>query len=76
MPSCETALALDESDSDVHRILAAIGVISRDLEKAMYHQERALSLNPNDDLIVVQQGENTTPGSDVPKRASRGYARR
>ncbi len=56
----ETALALDEGDSDVHRILAAIGVISRDLEKAMYHQERALSLNPNDDLIVVQQGEILT----------------
>ena len=26
----------------------------------MYHQERALSLNPNDDLIVVQQGEMLT----------------
>jgi adenylate cyclase len=26
----------------------------------MYHQERALSLNPNNDLIVVQQGEILT----------------
>ncbi|MDP9138834.1 MAG: adenylate/guanylate cyclase domain-containing protein [Pseudomonadota bacterium] len=56
----ETALALDDSDSDVHRILAAISVIYRDLDKAVYHQEKALSLNPNDDLIVVQQGEVLT----------------
>ena len=56
----QTALALDESDSDVHRILAAVNVASDDLDKAMYHQERALSLNPNDDLIVVQQGEILT----------------
>jgi adenylate cyclase len=56
----QTALALDENDSDVHRILAAVNVASDDLDKAMYHQERALSLNPNDDLIVVQQGEILT----------------
>ena len=29
-------------------------------DKAVYHQERALSLNPNSDLIVVQQGEVLT----------------
>ena len=29
-------------------------------DKAAYHQERALSLNPNNDLIVVQQGELLT----------------
>jgi adenylate cyclase len=56
----QTALALDENDSDVHRILAAVNVAGDDLDKAMYHQERALSLNPNDDLIVVQQGEILT----------------
>jgi adenylate cyclase len=55
-----TALALDENDSDVHRILAALHLISRDHDRAMYHQERALSLNPNNDLIVVQQGELLT----------------
>ena len=32
----------------------------RDHDKALYHQERALALNPNDDLIVVQQGEVLT----------------
>jgi adenylate cyclase len=56
----EIAQALDDSDSDVHRILAAIAVVYRDFDKAMYHQEKALALNPNDDLIVVQQGEILT----------------
>jgi adenylate cyclase len=57
----ETALALDENDSDVHRILAAVALsVDRDVAKAQYHQEKALALNPNDDLIVVQQGEILT----------------
>jgi adenylate cyclase len=56
----EVALRLDENDSDVHRILAAVAVVRNDLDKAMYHQQRALALNPNDDLIVVQQGEVLT----------------
>jgi adenylate cyclase len=55
------ALSLDENDSDVHRVLAAVNLsIHRDYDKALYHQERALTLNPNDDLIVVQQGEALT----------------
>lgn len=56
----EIALRLDENDSDVHRILAAVGVIRNDLDKAVFHQQRALTLNPNDDLIAVQQGEILT----------------
>jgi adenylate cyclase len=55
------ALSLDENDSDVHRVLAAVNLsIHRNHDKAIYHQERALALNPNDDLIVVQQGEVLT----------------
>lgn len=55
------ALALDDNDSDVHRILAAVSLAAyHDHEKALYHQERALQLNPNDDLVVVQQGELLT----------------
>jgi adenylate cyclase len=50
------ALGLDENDSDVHRILAAVNLAAHhDHEKAFYHQERALTLNPNDD-----QGEILT----------------
>jgi adenylate cyclase len=56
----QIALALDDNDSDVHRILAAINITKGDLAKAEYHQDRALSLNPNDDLIVVQKGEVLT----------------
>ncbi|MBI3709705.1 MAG: adenylate/guanylate cyclase domain-containing protein [Proteobacteria bacterium] len=56
----KTALALDDNDSDVHRILAAVILARDEHDKAMYHQERALSLNPNNDLIVVQQGEMLT----------------
>jgi adenylate cyclase len=56
----ETALALDDNDSDVHRILAALNLNREDHDKAAYHQERALALNPNYDLVVVQQGELLT----------------
>src|SRR5947209_4124471 len=56
----EITLALDDNDSDVHRILAALNLNRDDHEKAAYHQERALALNPNYDLVVVQQGELLT----------------
>ena len=56
----QVALALDDNDADVHRILAAVHVTSHHYDKAVYHQERALGLNPNNDLIVVQQGEILT----------------
>jgi len=56
----ERALALDDNDADVHRILAAVNVNNNALTTARYHQERALFLNPNYDLVVVQQGELLT----------------
>ena len=56
----EIALALDDNDSDVHRILAALNLNRDEHDKAAYHQERALALNPNYDLVVVQQGELLT----------------
>jgi adenylate cyclase len=56
----EVALRQDQNDSDVHRILAAVAVVRNNLDKAVFHQQRALALNPNDDLIVVQQGEVLT----------------
>jgi adenylate cyclase len=60
MAELEIALALDDNDSDVHRILAAVHLTRDDHDKAAYHQERALALNPNYDLVVVQQGELLT----------------
>lgn len=56
----ETAMSLDDHDSDVHRVYAAVCLARKEHEQAMHHQERALALNPNDDLIVVQQGEMLT----------------
>ena len=56
----QTALALDDNDADVHRILAALKLNFNEHDKAAYHQGRALSLNSNSDLIVVQQGELLT----------------
>jgi len=56
----QIALELDSNDSDVQRVLAAVHLASKEHDKAAFHQERALSLNPNDDLIVVQQGEILT----------------
>jgi adenylate cyclase len=56
----EIAQKLDDNDADVHRILAAINIGQNDHNKARYHQERAFTLNPNYDLVVVQQGEFLT----------------
>lgn len=65
----DRALAIDDNDADVHRILAAVNVSNNELTTARYHQERALSLNPNYDLVVVQQGELLTwlgrPGEGI-----------
>jgi adenylate cyclase len=56
----QVALSLDDNDADVHRILAAVKLNFNEHDKAIYHQGRALELNPNSDLIVVQQGELLT----------------
>src|SRR5215470_5730184 len=56
----QVSLQLDSNDSDVHRILAAVSLARGNHDKATFHQQRAIGLNPNDDLIVVQQGEILT----------------
>jgi adenylate cyclase len=40
----QTALTLDENEADVHRILGALKLNFDEYDKAIYHQERALSL--------------------------------
>ncbi|HKF60817.1 MAG TPA: adenylate/guanylate cyclase domain-containing protein [Dongiaceae bacterium] len=57
MVELDRAVALDDNDADVHRILAAISILRNDFTRARYHQDRALALNPNYDLVVVQMGE-------------------
>ena len=44
----------------MHRVLAAVGLLFNDFDMAEQHQATALRLNPNDDLIVVQNGEVLT----------------
>jgi adenylate cyclase len=50
------ALELDEGDSECHRILSEIYLIQKKYDQAEYHNERGLSLNPNDPRLVVQRG--------------------
>ena len=57
MVELHRAIALDDNDADVHRILAAVSIVRNDFTRARYHQDRALALNPNYDLVVVQMGE-------------------
>ncbi len=56
----EKAREIDDNDGTVLRLLAAVAVANDDLETAANHQQKALRVNPNDDLIVVQQGELLT----------------
>ena len=56
----ERALALDENDADIHRLLAALCITRDNHDQALLHQEQALNLNPNYDLCVVQRGELMT----------------
>lgn len=50
------ALELDEEDSECHRILSEVYLLQRQFEEAEYHNDRGLSLNPNDPRLVVQRG--------------------
>ena len=52
----ETALALDDQDAKAHLALAVANLFSLRHDRAVHHIERALALNPNDDLIVVEHG--------------------
>jgi len=54
------AVSLDDNDSDLHRLLSAVSLVRNMHDEAAFHQQRSLSLNPNDGLIVVQQGEDLT----------------
>ncbi len=53
----QTALALNDDDSEAHRILGDICIIERRFEQAEFHHERAIGLNSNDPRIVSQRGE-------------------
>jgi len=55
--AAETGFGLDENDSECHRILAQINLDKGNIKRALWHQERSLYLNPNDDRTVCAMGE-------------------
>jgi TolB-like protein/Tfp pilus assembly protein PilF len=55
--AAERGLELDENDSECHRILAQVFLTKCDFKRSLWHQERALFLNPNDDRSVCAMGE-------------------
>ncbi|WIY27457.1 adenylate/guanylate cyclase domain-containing protein [Parasedimentitalea psychrophila] len=63
--ACERAAQFDDNDADIHRVLAAIDIMHDKFTQSRYHQERALALNPNYDLVVVQMGELYTWTGDA-----------
>lgn len=54
------ALALDDNDVECHRLLCEVCIETHHIDEAVVHNERALSLNPNDPRIVAQKGELLT----------------
>jgi len=50
------ALELDENDSRCHRIVSAIYVQLREYDRAEFHSDRSIALNPNDALTAVYRG--------------------
>ncbi len=56
LASARLALALDENDSRCHRILGGIYEDLHDYDRAEFHSERSIALNPNDALAAIYRG--------------------
>ena len=52
----KAALAHDDHESRSHLAVGAAQLFNREYEKAEHHLSRALTLNPNDDLIMIENG--------------------
>lgn len=57
LASARRGLELDENEPECHRIMGSISMVTRDFEKAEYHFQQALTLNPNSAWIVGRMGE-------------------
>lgn len=51
------AIELDETDAESHRIAGSLALYTRDFERAKFHFNRAIELNPNHAFIVGRMGE-------------------
>ncbi len=55
--SCSMALKLDQNEVEAHRVQGEISIVNKRLDLAEMHNERALTLNPNDPRLLAQKGE-------------------
>jgi TolB-like protein/tetratricopeptide (TPR) repeat protein len=51
------AVELAEDDAESHRIVGSLSLYSRDYDRAIFHFQRALELNPNHAFIIGRMGE-------------------
>ncbi len=58
--AAERGLELDENESECHRVLAQNHLTRGNVRRSLWHQERALFLNPNDDRSQCAMGEILT----------------
>ncbi len=52
--SAQRGLELDANEGEVHRIMGAIHLINRTFDKAEYHFQRGIELNPNHAYIIAK----------------------
>ena len=73
----DAALALDDHESKSHLALGIAHLFRAEHEKAEYHLLRASELNPNDDLIMIENGrylmyvDEPLAGADLVRQAMR-----
>jgi adenylate cyclase len=51
------AIELDETDAESHRIVGSLAMYKRDFDRAKFHFNRAIELNPNHAFLVGRMGE-------------------
>lgn len=56
IPIGERAVALDPREPRAHCILGVARMLERDFDRAAYHFEAGLAVNPNDDLLLTEYG--------------------
>jgi adenylate cyclase len=77
LASARRALALDENDSRCHRILSIIYTHQRQYDRAEFHSDRGIVLNPNDAFAAVHRSSllrhlgRAEEGVDWARRAMR-----
>ena len=52
----EKALSLDDQDARTHLALGVAQLFSKRHDRAVHHFDRAVKLNPNDDLVAAEHG--------------------